>query len=51
MTKKIRRLFGGSLLAFGALLLAMAPETGTGLVLIGLAVAIEIIGIYLEHKK
>jgi len=51
MTKKIRRLFGGSLLAFGALLLAMVPESGPGLLLIGLAIGIEITGIYLEHKK
>jgi len=51
MTRKIRRLFGFSLLAFGALLLSMAPETGTGIMLILLAIAIEIIGIYLEHRK
>lgn len=51
MTRKNRRLFGLSLLAFGALLLAMAPETGSGLLLIGIAVAIEIIGIYFERKK
>ncbi len=51
MIRKIRRLFGGSMLAFGALLLAMAPETGTGFVLIIMAIVIEIVGIYLEHKK
>ncbi|MEE8387429.1 MAG: hypothetical protein V3R65_02540 [Acidiferrobacterales bacterium] len=51
MSRKIRCLLGVSLLAFGALLLAMAPETSSGLMLIGIAVAIEITGIYLEYKK
>ncbi len=51
MTKRTRRTIGGGLLVVGALLLILAPETIGGLVLIGLAIAIEVTGIYLEHKK
>ena len=51
MTKKTRRTIGGALLVLGALLLILAPETIGGLVLIGLAIAVELVGIYLEHKK
>jgi membrane-bound ClpP family serine protease len=51
MTKKTRRIIGGVLLVLGGLMLALAPETMGGLVLIVLAIAIEVTGIYLEHKK
>jgi hypothetical protein len=51
MTKKTRRMIGGVLLVLGALLLVFATETIGGLVLIGLAITIEAVGIYLEHKK
>jgi membrane-bound ClpP family serine protease len=51
MTKKTRRTIGAVLLVLGAVMLALAPETIGGLVLIALAIALEATGIYLEHKK
>ncbi|MCG6974853.1 MAG: hypothetical protein LJE56_00430 [Acidiferrobacterales bacterium] len=51
MTKKTRRTVGAVLLILGAILLVMAHETIGGLFLVGLAITIEAIGIYLEHKK
>jgi hypothetical protein len=51
MTKKTRRIVGAILLTLGAIMLVMAHETIGGLVLVGLAIAIEVTGIYLEHKK
>ena len=51
MTKKTRRTIGAVLLILGAVLLVLAPETIGGLVLIALAIAIEVTGIYLEHEK
>jgi uncharacterized membrane protein YccC len=51
MTKKHRRILAVLLIIFGALLLWFAPESLSGIVLLVFGVVIEIIGIYLEHKK
>lgn len=51
MRRKPRRILAGILIAAGGLMMWLAPETSKlGLFLLLLAAAIEIIGIYLEHK-
>jgi len=51
MHRKPRRILAGVLIAVGGLMLWLAPEASNlGVFLLLLAVAIEIIGIYLEHK-
>ncbi len=51
MRRKPRRILAGSLIALGGLMLWLAPEASKlGLLLLLLAAAVEIIGIYLEHK-
>ena len=52
MRRKPRRILAGFLIAVGGLMFWLAPEASKlGLLLLLLAVAIEIIGIYLEHKE
>jgi hypothetical protein len=51
MRRKPRRILAGTLIAVGGLMLWLAPEASKlGLLLFLLAAAIEIVGIYLEHK-
>lgn len=44
-----RRIAAGSLLALGILLQLFAPETWIGLIIMGVAVSIELIGIALKR--
>lgn len=51
MHRKPRRILAGILIVLGGLMLWLSPEASQlGLLLLVLAAAIEIIGIYLEHK-
>jgi hypothetical protein len=48
---KPRKIFAGVLVVLGGLVMWLAPEVSTiGFLLLLLGVAIEFIGIYLEHK-
>ena len=47
---RIRRIASGLLIALGALLILLAPETWLGLVLLALGVAVELIGMVLVHQ-
>jgi hypothetical protein len=44
-----RRIVGGAMVVGGALLMWFAPDTVTGAVLLGSGIALEIMGIALEH--
>ncbi len=46
-----RRILGTTLILFGALLLWLAPEIWSGVVMILIAIALEILGITLERKS
>ncbi len=48
---KKRRIIAAGLIVLGALLLLFATETAGGIALIVAGVAVEIIGIALEHKE
>lgn len=48
---KLRRLLALVLIVLGAVLLWLAPETVSGIVLIVAGVSIEIIGIVLERRS
>lgn len=50
MQKKVRRVLAGVLILVGAVLLLLATETTGGLLLILAGVAIEGVGIALEHR-
>lgn len=51
MSPKPRRILAGMLVILGGLLMWLVPEVSTvGFVMLLLGVAIEFIGIYLEHK-
>lgn len=45
-----RRLLGSILMGLGALLMWFAPEIWVGLIMIGIAIALEILGITLERR-
>lgn len=51
MTTQQRRIVAGLLIVLGAVMLWFAPESMGGIVLLVCGIAIEIIGITLEHKK
>ena len=52
MQRKTRRIVGGALVIAGAFFMWLAPDfSWIGLFLIVLAVALEIAGIFLEHRK
>ena len=52
MRRRPRRILAGVLIATGGLMLWLAPDASTfGLILLLMAGAIEVIGIYLEHKE
>lgn len=53
MHRKQRRIIGGILIVVGGLILWLAPveRTAVGYSIILLAVFVEAVGIYLEHKK
>ena len=51
MNVRTRRAIAGVLIAIGALLMFLATETLGGVVLIVAGVAIEILGIALEHRS
>jgi hypothetical protein len=46
-----RRVIAGALGAFGVVLMLAAPDTRTGLAVLGLAVAIEVAGILIERRR
>jgi hypothetical protein len=48
--KPLRRAIAGALLAAGAALMWLAPNALFGAVLFALGVALEALGIYLEHQ-
>ena len=51
MSSKLRKILAGILVILGGLVMWLAPEVSTiGFVMLLLGVAIEFIGIYLEHK-
>ena len=50
MKKGTRRIVAGLLIAVGAVLMVMAPETWGGLLLIVVGVAVEVAGIALEKR-
>jgi hypothetical protein len=45
-----RRVAAGVLAVFGVVLMLAAPDTLPGLAVLGLAVAIEVVGVLLERK-
>jgi hypothetical protein len=47
----LRRAVSGAFLATGALLMWFAPETPAGVVALVLGVALEALGIHLEHRN
>ena len=51
MKKGPRRVLAGLLIAAGAVLMVMAPETWGGLLLIVVGVAVEVAGIALEKRR
>ena len=53
MHRKQRRIIGGILIVVGGLILWLAPveRINMGVLIILLAVFIEAVGIYLEHKR
>ncbi len=51
MQRKPRRIVAGVLVVLGGVLMWLAPDASTlGLIVLLLGIAIEIVGIYLEHK-
>ncbi len=48
---KLRRIIAVCLVVLGGVLIFFAPETFGGFILIALGVVIEIVGIYLEHRR
>ncbi len=50
-TSVFRKIIAAGLLVFGILLQVLAPETWIGLLIIGLAVVIEMIGIALTRNE
>ncbi len=51
MSSKPRKILAGILVILGGLLMWLVPEVSTvGFVILLLGVAVEFIGIYLEHK-
>jgi len=46
-----RRVAAAALGAFGVVLMALTPDTRPGVALLGLAVAIEIVGILVERRR
>lgn len=46
-----RRILGAILIFFGALLMWLAPEILAGVMMIMIAIALEILGIALEHRE
>jgi hypothetical protein len=48
--RTLRRVVGAMLVLFGALLMWLAPESLSGAVLLATGVALEVIGLALEHR-
>ncbi len=46
-----RRILGSALIILGALMMWLAPEIWSGVVMILIAIALEILGITLERKS
>lgn len=46
-----RRILGAVLIALGGLLMWLAPEILAGVIVILIAIALEILGIALEHRE
>ncbi len=46
-----RRILGSTLIVIGALIMWLAPEIWSGVVMILIAIALEILGITLERKS
>ena len=52
MPRTPRRILAAILVVLGALLIWLAPDASTfGIIILLAGIAIEIIGIYLEHKE
>jgi drug/metabolite transporter (DMT)-like permease len=51
MKRTTRRVVAGVLIAVGVVLMLVAPDTTSGIVMIVLAVAIEIAGLALERRR
>jgi uncharacterized membrane protein YccC len=49
--KSLRRTLGAVLVGVGAVLMWLAPEVWSGLVLLAAGIALEIAGIALEHRS
>lgn len=49
--KKQRRILASVLIVLGALLWWFAPETPGGVVMVLIGVIVEIVGIFIEHKR
>jgi uncharacterized membrane protein YccC len=49
--KNLRRTLGAVLVGVGAVLMWLAPEVWSGLVLLAAGIALEIAGIALEHRS
>ncbi|HUL41559.1 MAG TPA: hypothetical protein VLV32_06620 [Burkholderiales bacterium] len=49
--RKKRRALAAALLVLGAVLMWLAPEVWWGLVLFAVAIALELVGIRLEHAR
>lgn len=50
LSRKPRRLIAATLIVVGAVILFAAPDTRGGLLMIGLGILIEVIGISLEKR-
>ena len=50
MKRQLRRVAGATLVLFGALLMWLAPESLSGVMLLATGVALEGIGLVLEHR-
>jgi drug/metabolite transporter (DMT)-like permease len=48
--RRLRRVAGVLLVLFGALLMWLAPESASGAVLLAAGVALEAVGLVLEHR-
>ena len=50
LKRRTRRLVGAGLIALGVALMLLAPDSPGGWIALGLAVALEVVGIALERR-
>jgi hypothetical protein len=48
--KRVRRILAGLLIALGLLLMLLAPSAHLGLIAFGVGVALELLGLAIEHR-